>query len=157
MQSTELGGRTGRELVHLDDTRETGRLLSRYCSMYNNLGAAQRRTPFASPRAAANLIPRGGSGREKGEGMVSRARFTRGIALYGGSSEVAVFGGQKRAGGGWLQAKGSAWRLHRVANHLNCGWSYARASSTPGRGWRRGGRLDSRGCRRRGRAWVEEV
>lgn len=36
--------------------------------------------------------------------------------------------------GGWLQAKGSAWRLHRVANHLNCGWSYARASSTPGGG-----------------------
>lgn len=45
------------------------------------------------------------------------------------SAEEGGGGGQ-----GWLQAKGSAWRLHRVANHLNCGWSYARASSTPGGG-----------------------
>lgn len=73
--------------------------------------------------------------------------------------EVAAFGGQKRAGregGGWLQAKGSAWRLHRVANHLNCGWSYARASSTPGREGRVVGWIvEDAGDE--GGPWVEEV
>lgn len=102
LQSMELGGRIGRELVHLDDTRETGRLLSRYCSMYNNLGAAQRRTPFASPRTAANLIPRGGSGRER---MVSCARFTRGIALCGGSSRWRRSGDRSVQGEGGYRQK----------------------------------------------------
>lgn len=45
---------------------------------------------------------------------------------------------RKGVGKGNLQAKGSAWRLHRVANHLNCGFELlVRASSSTGR-WVKG-------------------
>lgn len=52
------------------DARGTGRLLSRYCSMYNNLGAAHSDGHRPPPLAltVGNLIPRGGGGRERGKG-----------------------------------------------------------------------------------------
>lgn len=126
------------------DARETGRLLSRYCSMYNNLGAAQRRTPSATPApSAGNLIPRG----RRGTGGGLAVPVLPAASFCGGSSRW-------RRSRGWLQAKGSAWRLHRVANHLNCGWSYARASSTPGGGG--GGWMAEDGGGEGGRGWKRQ-
>lgn len=94
-------------------TRRPRRLLSRYCSMYNNLGAAHSDGHGPPPLvlSVGNLIPLAAAaaaagGKEK-RGKVSRTRFTRGIALCGGSSRWRRPGDRKRAsgegGGGYRQ------------------------------------------------------
>jgi len=80
--------------------------------MYNNLGAAHSDGHGPPPLvlSVGNLIPLAAAaaagGKEK-RGKVSRARFTRGIALCGGSSRWRRPGDRKRAsgegGGGYRQ------------------------------------------------------
>jgi hypothetical protein len=107
----EALARTVRTAFAIRGTRRCGELvphpadaetLARYCSMYNNLGAAGRRTSFvrtpSSAPSAGNLIPRGDGGRARpgGEGRIAgRAGFSRGIALRRVAAELAASAGNR--------------------------------------------------------------